>query len=369
MRINYLSIDSVAEGVGASQILNLVEAYRMLDQQVNLVTFEKTPPNGALLDRLHSSGINWKPLPFGSKGALGGLLRMKMLMREIPEGDVVHARGDIPAFSGLVGSSTPLLWDVRSLWIEQRKSMDPEEFNKIVELVLKRMNQYVSKNCSAYTTLTDAILPELVNRHPFLPVLHKTIPTCVDLNKFSVSNFENTNVIHFLLLGNFNELYDTTRMSSFLSDLQKLEKIEILWAHDTNLLDRANPLCSFNQTSVSHFEVPKLIRQSHVGLLYLKDSKDLSLLAAMPTKIAEFWASGRPIIISKGVGDVDSLIEEYKIGLSVDKSMSSYEILIELQELLQDPETPNRCRFVAEKFFSIQTAAQSYLDIFNQIIE
>jgi glycosyltransferase involved in cell wall biosynthesis len=247
--------------------------------------------------------------------------------------------------------------------------MDPNEFNKVVELVLKQMNRYVSKNCSAFTTLTDAVLPELTNRHPSLPILHKTIPTCVDLNKFLVSEFEKKDAIHFLLLGNFNMLYDTTRMYSFLSELRTLEKVEILWAHDSNVWDRTNPLCTFDQTSVPHFEVPNLIRQSHVGLLFLKDSKDLSLLAAMPTKIAEFWASGRPIIISKGVGDVDSLIEEYKIGLSVEDSMSSQEILVRLQELIQDSETPNRCRFVAEKFFSIDNAAQSYLDIFEQIVK
>jgi len=369
MRINYLSFDSISEGVGASQILNLAEAYRNLDQEINLVTFEKVKPNIALLNRLNSVGINWKPLTFGRNGLLGGISRIKALVRDIPEGDVVHARGDLPAFSGLLGSSLPLLWDIRSLWFEQRRLMNPNEFNKVVELVLRRINAYVSENCAAYTTLTDAILPELRNRHPSLPALHKTIPTCADLDKFQVSKFEKKEGIHLLLLGNFNQLYNTTWMHKCISQLQRLERMSVIWAHDLNLEDKDNPLSVFNQTSVSHLEVPDLIRKSDVGLLFLKDSKDFSLKAAMPTKIAEFWASGRPIIISKGVGDVDFLIEEYKIGLSINAFMDTQDILSKLHELLEDSETPNRCRYVAEKYFSIQTAAQSYLDLFQRIVK
>lgn len=367
MRINYLSFDSISEGVGASQILNLAEAYRNLDQEVNLVTFEKIKPSIVLINRLHSAGINWKPLTFGRNGLLGGMSRMKRLVRDIPEGDVVHARGDLPAFSGLIGSSLPLLWDIRSLWFEQRRSMNPNEFNKVVEVVLKRINAYVSENCSAYTTLTDAILPELTIRYPLLPDLHKTIPTCADLDKFQVSKFEAKEGINLLLLGNFNQLYDTTWMHKCISQMQRLDRMSVMWAHDLNLEDKDNPLSAFNQISVSHLEVPDLIRKSDAGLLFLKGSKDFSLMAAMPTKIAEFWASGRPIIISKGVGDVDLLIKEYKIGLSIDESMESQEILSKLHELIQDSQTPNRCRYVAEKYFSIETAAQNYLDLFQRI--
>lgn len=367
VRINYLSFDSLSEGVGASQVLNLVEAYRNLDQQVNLVTFEKVQPQSHLKDRISSAGISWTPIAFGRTGAIGGLTRIRTLIRNIPQGDVTHARGDLPAFSGLMGSTSPLLWDVRSLWVEQRKLMNPAEFNAIVEIILRKMNGYVSANCAAYTTLTNAIMPELISRYPNLPTLQKTIPTCVDLSKFEVSSFAWNTTLQFLLLGNFNQLYDTLWMKKLLLKLQSIESIEVLWARDYNLKHQLNPLSIFNQTSVLHSEVPNLIRRSHVGVLLLKNPHDLSLKASMPTKIAEFWASGRPIIISKGVGDVDSINQEYGVGLSIDESMEAPEILENLRTLIADPYTPERCRFVAEKYFDIQIAAKNYLRLFHQI--
>jgi glycosyltransferase involved in cell wall biosynthesis len=365
--INYLSFDSISEGVGASQVLNLVEAYRYLDHEVNLLTFEKIQPPPHLINRIESAGIVWTPIKFGRGGTTGGLVRLQKLIRNIPHGDVIHARGDLPAFSGLVGASIPLLWDVRSLWIEQRKIMNPIQFNTTIEVTLRRMNQYVSRNCKAFTTLTDAIVPELNYRYQNLPTFHKTIPTCVDLLNFQVSKSPLNRSLKILLLGNFNNLYNTVWMQRFLFELQDLVPADVLWAHDSSIGYPDSPLNSFQQTSVAHHEVPDLITNSDFGLLLLNNSDDLSLKAAMPTKIAEFWASGRPIIISGGVGDVDSLIHEYGVGLSISESMSTLEILESIRLLIADPDTSERCRFVAEKYFDIRKAAKDYIDLFQQI--
>ena len=114
--------------------------------------------------------------------------------------------------------------------------MNPREFNKAVEIVLKQMNRYVAKNCAAFTTLTDAIVPSLISRYPTLPSIHKTVPTCVDLNMFRVSKLEKDSLTQILLLGNFNRLYDTTWMREFLLEWRKLEKTKILWAHDAEFM-------------------------------------------------------------------------------------------------------------------------------------
>lgn len=338
-----------------------------LGQEVNLVTFEKVKPSEDLFNKMHSSGIRWKPIPFGNTGLIGGITRVKKIMREIPDGNVIHARADLPAFCGLVGTSQPLLWDVRSLWVEQRKMMNPREFNKAVEIVLKQMNRYVAKNCAAFTTLTDAIVPSLISRYPTLPSIHKTVPTCVDLNMFRVSKLEKDSLTQILLLGNFNRLYDTTWMREFLLEWRKLEKTKILWAHDAEFMVNSHPLSVFEQITVPHADVPRIIRKSHVGLLFLKQSNDMSLKAAMPTKIAEFWASGRPIIVSKGVGDVDPIIEKYRVGVSLDQSMHPKMAIDEIRSLISDRETPDRCRYVAEKFFDIQLAARNYVNLLSQI--
>jgi glycosyltransferase involved in cell wall biosynthesis len=89
----------------------------------------------------------------------------------------------------------------------------------------------------------------------------------------------------------------------------------------------------------------------------------------MPTKIGEFLACGRPVVVNKGLGDMDQFIEEFDAGIVVNGDPDNLiENASKLVELISDPDTPNRCRQLAEKYFSMDVGAEKYLNLYGKIL-
>lgn len=111
-----------------------------------------------------------------------------------------------------------------------------------------------------------------------------------------------------------------------------------------------------------------LISRYSFGLSVCKLNAGPSLKAAMPTKIAEFLACGRPVVVSKGLGDFDEYIPEFNAGVILDGTAANLKTASqELIEIISDPDTPMRCRALAEKYFDIDKGANKYLDLYSQI--
>jgi glycosyltransferase involved in cell wall biosynthesis len=89
----------------------------------------------------------------------------------------------------------------------------------------------------------------------------------------------------------------------------------------------------------------------------------------MPTKIAEFLATGRPIVVNKGLGDFDEYLTEFNAGVILNGSENNLRSMAHnLTEILADTETPMRCRALAEKYFDVDKGAQKYLDLYPKIL-
>jgi hypothetical protein len=118
--LTYITIDSLSEGVGSSQITPLITRLGKSGMKINLISFEKFKPESQLQDFFESIGVVWNSRPFGSSGVLGGISRLNNLRLAIPKTDLIHARSDIPAVSAIISHQAPVLWDVRSLWADQK---------------------------------------------------------------------------------------------------------------------------------------------------------------------------------------------------------------------------------------------------------
>lgn len=114
----------------------------------------------------------------------------------------------------------------------------------------------------------------------------------------------------------------------------------------------------------------ELIPNYSFGVSICKLDAGPSLTAAMPTKIGEFLACGRPMVVNKGLGDMDQFIEEFDAGVILDGSATNLvESATKLASLVADPEMPLRCRALAEKYFSLEKGATRYLDLYSQMLE
>jgi hypothetical protein len=164
--LSYLSIDSIQEGVGASQIIPLLIGLSKQGKKISLTTFEKNSPSTEILDVLSNHGIRWNPQDFGAVGALGGFKRLRKLQGVIPPSNVIHGRSDIPTAAAVFSdSAAPILWDVRSLWSDQRKVIDTPGWNPLTSRAARTLEDVSARNSSAMVTLTAAVVPILEKRH------------------------------------------------------------------------------------------------------------------------------------------------------------------------------------------------------------
>ena len=202
--LTYLSIDSIQEGVGSSQITPLILGLASNGKKVCLISFEKVKPSEDLVKQFKGLGIEWIPREFGKVGALAGVLRLNELRKHVPPSDVLHGRSDIPTAAAIWSKiDAPVLWDVRSLWSDQRKLIGTSGWNQFTARGARTLENVSANNASAMTTLTAAVIPILEKRHAKLPIVREVIPTCVQISKFIPTPMPQGQLV-CLLSGTFN---------------------------------------------------------------------------------------------------------------------------------------------------------------------
>lgn len=366
--LTYITVDSLSEGVGSSQITPLITLLSKNGLKINLITFEKSKPQAFLLKHFNDLGVHWNPQQFGSGGISAGIARLNILKREIPHTHLIHARSDIPAVSGIASNQAPVLWDVRSLWADQKVVIQKNLMNNVLYGFYRGLESFAANKSIAMSTLTSAVVPILEERHKKLPKLRTVVPTAVDLDKFQFS-FKMPDEVRALFSGTYNDYYDLHLSALFMNEVRKQIDVKTHWARP---LESSKSLIGVGESKIfiaSQLDMPDLIPNYSFGVAICKLDGGPSLAAAMPTKIGEFLACGRPVVVNKGLGDMDRFIEEFDAGIVIDGEQGNLEDgASRLTSLLSDPQTPSRCRSLAEKYFSMQNGANKYLDLYSKML-
>ena len=364
----YVTIDSLSEGVGSSQITPLISRLSKSGLKINLISYEKTNPNSELIAYFESIGVKWNFRNFGFNGLLGGIERFNSLRKEIPKTNLIHARSDIPAVSAIASRQAPVLWDVRSLWADQKVMIQKSLVNETLYGIFRGLESISAGKSLGMSTLTSAVVPILEQRHKRLPLLRTVVPTAVDLDYFKLSPIMPAKA-QALFSGTYNEYYDLNLSALFMDEFRKHNIVETHWARPK---ESNKSHLGVGETIVfpsSQTGLANLIPDYSFGVSVCKMDAGPSLTAAMPTKIGEFLACGRPIVVNRGLGDMDQFIEEFNAGIILDGTASNLvESAAQLAGLLSDSETPHRCRALAEKYFSMDIGASKYLDLYSQIL-
>ena len=265
----------------------------------------------------------------------------------------------------MLGSRSPILWDVRSLWADQKI---PQRVNLVDQTkygALRSLEMAAAFQSSAMSTLTHAVVPILEKRNIEIPGIRTVVPTAVDLKHFIFSPLFPKS-IRALFSGTYNNYYDLKLSAHFLRVLSKHISLSTDWARpdesSTHSLDVGEDLM-FKST---YRDMPSIISNYSFGVAVCKMEMGDSLKAAVPTKIGEFLSVGRPVVLNKGLGDMDFLLEKYQCGIVLDGSEENLKkSAMHLIDLLSDSETPYRCRQLAEEHFDLQRGAKSYLQIYR----
>jgi len=372
--VTYLSMDPLTSTVGSSQVRAYVECLALRGVDVDLVTFEHDV-DPVLHSRLVSFGVTWRPQRFGQHGAVGGLSRVLRAAWAVRGAAIVHARSDMAAAAVMLARIDHWVWDVRSFWADQKVAIGVLRFGSPQERVFRWVERRSAFRATAVITLTGSAIEELDRRYGgVVGKKARIVTTCVDLGRFRASPMPMPMPmpieVRVLLAGTLNRYYDLGSMLDLVAELRRRRPVEFIVASpEGSSWEDELVEVDVKRMSATPEEMPDLVASCHVGLSICRDDAGASLLAAMPTKIGEFLASGRPVIVNPGLVDAAELVGSHGCGVVFGASVSGRieEAANLLERQLDDPYLPDRCRNLAEAHFDLEDGVDQLVATYHSV--
>jgi glycosyltransferase involved in cell wall biosynthesis len=117
-------------------------------------------------------------------------------------------------------------------------------------------------------------------------------------------------------------------------------------------------------------EIPRYLKAADLALSFIKPC--YSKVSSSPTKLAEYLASGIPVVCSAGIGDVDEVISGDRVGVIVREfTRAAYlEALVAVEALREEQGIEERCRGCARDRFDLQTVGGiRYRRLYRRLLE
>ena len=103
----------------------------------------------------------------------------------------------------------------------------------------------------------------------------------------------------------------------------------------------------------------------HIALIKPVYSKT----ASAPTKLAEYLGCGVPCLVNSGVGDLEAIVAENRVGIVMHRFSESdcHEAALALVNLAADPGVGDRCVAAARRHFSLEAGVRAYADVYASL--
>lgn len=410
----YLCYFGLREPLVQTQVLPYLREIVKGGVAARILTFETNPKESWTREeidetkrRLAAEGIGWDFLTYHKRPSApatlydvlcGAFYAWRLARRE--KIDVFHARVHTPALMGalakkfIFGRKKPkLLFDIRGFFPEEYTDAGIWKENGLLYRTVKRIEKWLLKESDAFVVLTEKareiLFPESAETgFDKLGRPVEVIPCCIDKKRFDAAEMldrenirrqlgvENRRVL--IYVGSFGGWYLTEDMGRFFArahlenpnlftiiltqrDLEKVKQI---------LMEKGLKEKDFLIKSVSPAEVPSYLKASDAAISFIKAC--YSKQSSSPTKIAEYLAAGLPVISNSGVGDLDSLIIDNKVGVILDGfTEENYEkALKDVNILLQDANLRQHCQRIADEQFDLEkVAGERYRRVYTRILE
>jgi glycosyltransferase involved in cell wall biosynthesis len=308
--------------------------------------------------------------------------------------DILHARNHVPAVMSAAAKKLKgghLVFDIRGFMPEEYTDAGVWPANGYLYRGLKRVERYLLRVSDAFVLLTekarDIVFPGCSDTDNLgRPI--EVIPCCVDFERFESAgqasresmraelNVTGRRVIVYL--GSFGGWYMTDEMTEFLAVAHSQDpttfSMILTQSPRQIVIDRMSSLGikekNFFVTQVTPGEVPRYLRAADIAISFIKPC--YSKQASSPTKIAEYLASGLPVVCNAGVGDLDKLIEENRVGALVnDFTPEAYlRALNEIDIMRSDQTLAERLRGVARQEFDLVGVGRTrYRRLYERLTE
>jgi glycosyltransferase involved in cell wall biosynthesis len=410
----YICYFGIQEPLVQTQVLPYLRELAKVDgMKMSLVTFEQKSKAKKLQE--HSNAIDlknalaqqgidwywvryhkWPPVVSTAWDILRGTIFTWTFIRR-NKIDLVHARVQVPmlmaALARSLSSHKPkLLFDIRGFFPEEYTDAGIWPKNGWLYRAAKGNERWLIRKADGFVVLTERarkiLFPE--SSHTGADKLGRpveVIPCCIDLDRFREANqgavrrlreetgARDRSVIAYV--GSFGGWYLSDEMLDIFSAARMLDPTVfplVLTQRDidrvtSNIKKKGFADADFLVRSVAPTEVDRYLNMSRLAISLIKPC--YSKLASSPTKNAEYLACGLPILANRGIGDVDELIETERVGVLLNGLTNDdyVEALQEMEKLLSEPGTADRCRAVARKRFDLSTiGGVRYRSLYKRII-
>lgn len=396
-KVLYVSYDGILDSVGKAQVMPYLRGLAKKGIKIYLISFEKAgrmdkrDSSGEYKTSLRDEGIYWTPLIYHQKPTIAatlwdifcGISKGGTLLKD-EKIELIHVRGYI---AGLIGyflailRKAKLIFDMRGFWPEEKVDAGVWGKGGILYGIMKALEKKMLRRADEVVVLTEAARSIIVRQHESKNI--SVIPCSSDLEKFSFDLTAPPEALSrgrllVTYLGSTGTFYNFKEMAKFF----KILKLKVPQAHFmilsnankqyiVNILEKLEmDKRDYSISSVSHEDVPKFLRESFVSLIFYR--RTLSAAGCCPIKFVESLACGVPVVINSGVGDCDRILSEERIGIAVREfSDKAYEqAACDICDLLKEGAgIRQRCRKIAEKYFSLNGAVEKYFNIYRRLTE
>jgi glycosyltransferase involved in cell wall biosynthesis len=378
-RVVYVSYDGVGEPLGRSQVLSYL--YRLAGEyDITLVSFEKTRTGrAALRAELSERGIRWLALPYHKRPPLlstvidvaAGAVALVALAWRHGYPDIVHVRSYVPALMAVLArriTAGSLVFDIRGFWVDERVDggIWPRESLTygLVYRVAKRSEGWLFGSADAIVTLTHASVPQIRMWLGSRTTPVVVIPTCTDVERFAASAARDDGP-HLTWCGSVGTWYRFDLAGPLAQACGR--PLDVITRQPEAARKILGPT-SARIRSLDAAEVPTALHAGDIGLSLCVGS--FSKTASAPTRFAEYLASGMPVIVNRGVGDLAQIVEEHDVGVVLDgeDAESIEQAARQALALAAKPEVQARCRLTALQLFDVDAGARRYADLYQRLL-
>jgi glycosyltransferase involved in cell wall biosynthesis len=387
MRTLYLCYFGLREPLVQTQVLPYLRELVRGGVGVHMLTFE---PGGdgawdgeereAWRARLESDGVQWRSLEYHKRPSLpatlyditaGALTAARLVRRE--RIDVTHARGYVAAAMGALAkwwAGGKLIFDIRGFMAEEYVDAGVWPEGGLLYRLTKMAEKRLLRASDGFVVLTEKarkiLFPRDEERRPV-----EVIPCCVDAERFREFdeksrddlrrklNLEGRRVI--IYVGALGGWYLTDEMAELMAAARRKDAttFSMVLTHSPPemIVSRVRSLgmseSDYLIRKVAPEDLPRYLKAADFAVSLIKPC--YSKISSSPTKIAEYLASGLPVISSAGIGDLDELFAEDNVGtLLYAYNREAYgRALREIERLLLDSGVAERCRDSARNRFDL----------------
>jgi glycosyltransferase involved in cell wall biosynthesis len=377
--ICYLSLD---DPLVHTQVVAYLEGLAGRGHTVHLLTFDgelEPKRRRALAARLRRRGIEWhsrryhkRPsLPATIYDTLAGAVTAARIMRR-HRLEAVHARNHVPAAMALIARrfrGCKLIFDLRGLMAEEYVDAGIWRRGGLPYRITDRIQRAAIERADGLVMLTEAVRRQLFGEGAWQRPL-AVIPCCTDTGS-SNGRLPSRDIVRrelgirsgpvMIYVGKFTGWYMEREMVEFFASARRLQPdlmFLILTQADAEPIReelRSNSIAADNYViaRAEPEEVPRYLAAADFGISFIRPC--LSKVSSSPTKIGEYLNAGLPVVSTRGIGDVDPLLEQNGVGILVaDFSLPAYDAAaVAIRALADDPDCRARCRAVARKQLSL----------------